>query len=100
MLSPVLGFSAGIMLAVVAFDLMPEAFAVASIGWGLLGLAAGAGLLAAADLLLPHMHFLSSDEESQRFLRTGLLIGLGIAIHNLPEGLAIGAGFGSSLEFG
>lgn len=100
MLSAVLGFSAGIMLAVVAFDLMPEAFAVAGIGWGLLGLAAGAGLLAATDLLLPHMHFLSTDEESQRFLRTGLLIGLGIAIHNLPEGLAIGAGFGSSLEFG
>ncbi|MGQ9779166.1 MAG: ZIP family metal transporter [Bacillota bacterium] len=99
-LSAVLGFSAGVMLAVVAFDLMPEAFAVAPIGWGLLGLVAGTVLLAVSDLLVPHMHFLSTDEESQRFLRTGLLIGLGIALHNLPEGLAIGAGFSSSRAFG
>ncbi|MGE5527831.1 MAG: ZIP family metal transporter [Patescibacteria group bacterium] len=99
-LSAVLGLSAGIMLAVVAFDLMPESFEVAGIGWGLLGLALGAGLLALTDLLAPHVHFLSTDEESRHFLRTGLVVGVGIALHNLPEGLAIGAGFGSSARFG
>lgn len=99
-LSMVLGFSAGIMLAVVAFDLMPEAFAVAGMGWGMVGFILGCAVLAVVDLFLPHIHFLSTDEESQRFLRTGLLIGLGIALHNLPEGLAIGAGFGASRTFG
>ena len=99
-LSVVLGFSAGVMLAVVAFDLMPEAFSVAGMGWGLLGFILGSAVLATVDLFLPHMHFLSTDQESQRFLRTGLLIGLGIALHNLPEGLAIGAGFGASRVFG
>lgn len=99
-LSGVLGLSAGIMLSVVAFDLMPEAFAVAGVWWGLLGLTLGAALLTLVDLVTPHMHFLSTDEESRRYLRTGLLIGLGIALHNLPEGLAIGAGYGSSARFG
>ena len=58
------------------------------------------GLLALTDLVTPHVHFLAADEESKRFLQTSLLIGLGIALHNLPEGLAIGAGFGSSDRFG
>ena len=99
-LSAMLGLSAGIMLAIVAFDLLPEAFKVAGTAWGLLGLAAGAGLLALTDLVTPHVHFLAADEESKRFLHTSLVIGLGIALHNLPEGLAIGAGFGSSDRFG
>ena len=99
-LSAFLGLSAGIMLAVVAFDLMPESFEVAGAGWGLLGLALGAGLLTLTDLLTPHVHFLSTDEESKRYLRTSIVVGIGIALHNLPEGLAIGAGFGSSARFG
>lgn len=34
------------------------------------------------------------------FLKTGLIICIGIAIHNIPEGLAIGAGFDNSNKLG
>ncbi len=33
-------------------------------------------------------------------LKTGLLVGLGIAIHNTPEGIAVGAGYAHTPEFG
>ncbi len=33
-------------------------------------------------------------------LRTGLLVGLGIAIHNTPEGIAVGAGYAHTPSFG
>ena len=33
-------------------------------------------------------------------LRTGLLVGLGITIHNMPEGIAVGAGYAHTPEFG
>lgn len=98
--SILLGFSAGIMLSVVAFDLMPEAFALAPLWWGISGLLAGVVLLGLIDLFVPHIHFFGGDAESQRFVRASLLVGLGIAMHNLPEGLAIGAGYGASERLG
>ncbi|NPV71001.1 MAG: ZIP family metal transporter [Firmicutes bacterium] len=98
--SIILGFSGGIMLSMVAFDLMPQAFRLASVGWGIAGLVGGALLIGLIDLLTPHVHFMSDDTESSRFVRASLLIGIGIAIHNLPEGLAIGAGYLASERFG
>jgi ZIP family zinc transporter len=35
-----------------------------------------------------------------KLLKTGLLVGLGIAIHNTPEGIAVGAGYAHTPEFG
>ncbi|MGE5543202.1 MAG: ZIP family metal transporter [Bacillota bacterium] len=98
--SLILGFSGGIMLSVTAFDLMPEAFGLAGVGWGIAGLVLGAILIGLVDLFTPHIHFLSTDRESSRFARASLFIGLGIAMHNLPEGIAIGAGLSSSARFG
>ncbi|MEW6523752.1 MAG: ZIP family metal transporter [Bacillota bacterium] len=98
--STLLGFSAGIMISVVAFDLMPEALELAPVWWGLAGLLLGVLVLTLVDLLVPHIHFLSDDLESSRYVRASLFVGLGIAMHNLPEGLAIGAGFGASERFG
>ena len=98
--SMVLGFSGGIMLSIVSFDLMPEAFEVAGVVWGITGLIVGTALVAMVDFVVPHMHFMSTDCESSRFIRAGLFVGLGIAMHNLPEGMAIGAGFISSERFG
>ncbi len=64
----------------------------------------------ALDKFLPHSHLSSSEhlvtENPEKLklqsplMRTGFLIFLGIALHNLPEGLAIGAGFESSPEAG
>ena len=97
--SVVLGIAAGVMLAVVAFDLMPEALDAGGPGYATIGILAGVILVAMLDQL-PHTHFLATDRESSRFVRTGVIVGLGIAMHNFPEGLAIGAGYSSNPALG
>lgn len=89
-ISSLLGLSGGIMIAIVTFELMPEALDDGGLFWGIAGLIAGVVLMASIDMIFPHFHILG-DEEQSPFLKTGIIMGLGIAMHNLPEGLAIGA---------
>ena len=37
---------------------------------------------------------------SNSLLKTGIIVGIGLAIHNFPEGLAIGSGFEASINLG
>ncbi|NLG86018.1 MAG: ZIP family metal transporter [Firmicutes bacterium] len=98
----VLAFSGGVMLSVVFADLFPEALRLGGIPTSLVGLSLGIALLLLLDLYLPHSHFLSlgCNDRHSRFLQSSLLLGLGIAMHNLPEGLAIGAGYAVSEHLG
>ena len=97
----VLSFAAGVMLAAAVLGLILPA--VASGGdWGLLvtvaGVFAGALALNLIDKLVPHLHRLAgSDGEvhHNKELSRVLLFVTAIAIHNLPEGIAAGVGFGS-----
>ena len=90
-ISTLLGISAGVMIAIVAFELMPEAIENGGLFTGLAGLLLGVFLMASIDRIFPHIHILGEEEHSP-FLKSGVIIGLGIAMHNLPEGLAIGVG--------
>lgn len=89
--SLLLGLAAGVMLAVVALDLLPEAFSYGGPGRTLTGFAAGLLLMHALDL------FLNGEAAAAPpgflYLKMGYLIAAGIALHDLPEGLAIAAGF-------
>jgi ZIP family zinc transporter len=99
--SVALGFSGGIMLAVVFLELLPEALtATEGIAPATGGLVAGAVLISFLDRFLPHRELGAHDPGAGRFMRVGLLIGLGIATHNFPEGLAIGAGMRASPAVG
>lgn len=98
--STILGFSAGIMLSISIYSLLPEAFDTAPPVWGLAGLILGSLLIGLADRLIPHKHVAGANCQNARFYRASILVGIGIAIHNLPEGMAIGASFTSSQNFG
>lgn len=99
-LSIVLGISAGIMIVVIFFDLIPEAQTTGSIWSSLTGLFFGAILISVLDKLFPHQNFVSMDNDESHFLKAGILLAVGIALHNIPEGLAIGAGYSSADNLG
>lgn len=101
-LSFMLGFSAGIMLSVVFMELIPESISVGGLLYAFIGFVSGVVVTGAFDIVTPHFHFVSAEcnAVSARFIKTGILTGIGIALHNLPEGLAIGASYVHASELG
>ena len=98
----VLSFAAGVMLAAAVLGLI-----IPSLEYGgkyglvitVIGIFAGAVCLNLVDKLVPHLHKLMGPDESEAHnnanLSKVLLFVTAIAIHNLPEGIAAGVGFGS-----
>ena len=97
----VLSFAAGVMLAAAVLGLILPSLEYGGT-YGLLmtipGIFAGALCLNLIDKLVPHLHrMVGSDIEPHKNanLSKVLLFVTAIAIHNLPEGIAAGVGFGS-----
>ncbi len=97
----VLSFAAGVMLSAAVLGLI-----LPSIEYGgkygiivtVAGIFAGALCLNLIDKLVPHLHKLvgsDTEEHHNANLSKVLLFVTAIAIHNLPEGIAAGVGFGS-----
>ena len=99
----VLSFAAGIMLAASVIGLILPSIELGGGGikgliFAIVGIFAGAFCLNLMDKLIPHLHRLAgTDNENQNNanLNKVLLFVLAIAIHNLPEGIAAGVGFGT-----
>ncbi len=98
-----LGFAAGMMLAASAFSLLAPGIAAGNdiTGSALLGafavvvgLGLGVVLMLGLDSFTPHEHVHSGTfgPVSERVTRVWLFV-LAIALHNLPEGMAIGVAF-------
>lgn len=90
-----LGFTSGIMIAVVCFDLLPEAFRLGGVLLSLLGIAGGVAMILAVEHFIPE-RVSEKYSENFNFVKSGILLGIGIAIHNFPEGLAVGSGFAAN----
>ena len=97
----VLSFAAGVMLAAAVLGLIVPSLEFGGkygIAITVAGIFAGAVCLNLIDKLVPHLHRLTgTDTESHnnQSLNKVLLFVTAIAIHNLPEGIAAGVGFGS-----
>ena len=97
----VLSFAAGVMLAAAVLGLVLPSLDYGG-KYGLLitiaGIFAGAFSLTLIDKLIPHLHKLVGpdlESHNNQNLSKVLLFVTAIAIHNLPEGIAAGVGFGS-----
>ena len=100
-LSFVLSLASGLMTAIVCFELIPEALAIAKINSVLCGIIIGIVLMIICDKTVENkFKKVKFNDKKDRLLRTGIIVSIGLAIHNFPEGLAIGSGFEASMNLG
>jgi len=96
-----LGLAAGVMLAISFLQLIPHAIELGTIWTSIIGFIDGFLLIMAIDLMMPHMHTITGIVEgNSKLYRTAILIIIGIALHNLPEGFAIASGITHTLKLG
>ena len=99
-----LGFAAGVMVAASVWSLLIPAmdmsehmgkfaFAPAAIGF-IIGIA----FLLLLDRIIPHLHIGSDESEGPRStLKKSTMLVLAVTIHNIPEGISVGAVFAGLL---
>lgn len=100
-----LGIGGGIMLAATSFSLIvPGTMAAESLGYApalaalimVMGVLLGGGLLWLVHNHFPHEHIFKGQEgPSTAHLKRIWLFVIAIVLHNFPEGLAVGVGFGA-----
>lgn len=91
-----LGFAAGVMLAASFTSLIVPGIELGGIIPVIIGITLGAIMVNFADAIIPHMHMIIGREGlASNRLRGIWLFVIAVTLHNMPEGLAIGVGFGS-----
>jgi ZIP family zinc transporter len=105
-----LGFTGGVMIAASFWSLLSPAIAYVELqnemglstmpAWlpPAIGFFLGALFLFVLDKIIPHLHLFAKREEAEGIStnwRKTILLVLAIALHNIPEGLAVGVAFGA-----
>ena len=97
----IISFAAGVMLSASVFGLIVPSIELGG-KWALLitiiGIFLGALFLNVCDKTVPHLHKLfggNEENHNNASLNKILLFVMAIALHNLPEGIASGVGFGT-----
>jgi len=132
MICLLLSFAAGVMVSIVCFGLIPEAFdlaskafeydgkanGVAGVAFSVLGLILGVVIVMVLNRIVDNISITKKEnllihntheelyheslliQNPTRLLRSGILIFTAIALHNIPEGMAIGAGGSYDFQLG
>ena len=125
-----MGIASGVMITLSFLELVNEAWELAGFVTATIGFGAGAIFMFLIDVSIPHIHFGEAEiphaDDSagtenlthqhrgqhrfgrnnhntivdQRLMKSGLLIAIGITVHNIPEGIAVGAGYMHTPSFG
>ncbi len=103
-----LGLSSGIMVIIGIRDLFGKSIELSNYYLAVASFMAGALFILAIDYLVPHEfmhkeHGISKSLPSKRksgLMTAGVIMALGITIHNIPEGMIVGAGYAAMPAFG
>jgi ZIP family zinc transporter len=97
-----MGFAGGVMLSLAFTQLLGESIQLGGLELAIAGFSVGAFAIFVLDTALPHMHFATKEKGiiDLKMLKLGTLIAIGIALHNLPEGMAVAAGYASTPALG
>lgn len=100
LLSFVLAFASGLMTSVVCFELIPEAMQISEFQNVIYGIIFGIITMIICDIIIQKKINTKTKHSANSLLKTGIIVSIGLAIHNFPEGLAIGSGFEASIKLG
>jgi ZIP family zinc transporter len=99
-----LGFSAGVMILVSFVELLQGSIESIGFLYGHLAFFLGMSSFFLIDFLVPHEYIGQRDHPGGKsedgLMRAGLLVALGIGIHNFPEGMATFVGALEDLRLG
>ena len=124
-----MGMTAGVMISLAFLELVNEAWQLSGWWTATVGFALGAISIFLLDFYIPHIRFGETETHTEKLLavvesqphhgrwgfghkrhnpkivdrklfRSGMMLAIGITIHNLPEGFAIGAGYMHQPQFG
>ncbi len=85
-----IGFSAGIMLLISFFELIPESAIAAGISKTLIALFLGILFIGVLNFIIPHTHFVKEKGHiHSHLLKTAYLVAFGLILHDFPEGFAM-----------
>lgn len=98
-ISFILSLASGLMMSIVCFELIPEAMNLSELAIVIFGILLGILCMISCDKLV-EIKFKNTFEKKVSLMKTGIIVSVGLAIHNFPEGLAIGSGFGESTKLG
>lgn len=85
-LGGIMGFAGGVMLSVVVFDLIPEAFKRGSLFYTFFFCILGIIIIFFVEKIIPQSNVKGS-------MKVGIVTALALMIHNFPEGIIMGCGF-------
>ena len=113
-----LSFAAGIMTSIVCFGLLPEAIELSGIGVSIIGVVLGVIIILLLNKLIDRITKHSDEDmkvhqtheklyhqeqvinSQSKMLRSGIIMLTAISLHNIPEGIAIGAGGTYNFQLG
>ena len=93
----ILSFASGLLMSIVCFELIPETMGITSIQNTIVGVILGIITMLLCDIVVENKF---SYKKGNSLLKTGIIVSVGLGIHNFPEGLAIGSGFEASFKLG
>jgi len=89
-----MGLAAGLMIMLSFLELLSDSLEISGLFSAAVGFITGSLVLFLLDFLLPHEHIVSEmGVIDAKMLRAGMLIAIGISLHNLPEGIAVASGY-------
>ncbi|MBW2994840.1 ZIP family metal transporter [Candidatus Woesearchaeota archaeon] len=88
-----IGFSAGIMLAISFFELVPEAILATGKISAIFALVLGFLALLGVHYAIPHSHICTDKGKCSRLMSIGLCVAIGMILHDFPEGFALASSY-------
>lgn len=96
----ILACSAGVIFSLLAFELLPESIGTGGLIATGMGIVIGVFLIIRLEKFFHKVVIITDTPRKSMFIRSGILLAIGVAIHNFPVGFAMGTGLVNNGKIG